>query len=227
MILKELRQITESFVGHPVTKAVITVPTFFNDAQRQATKDAGRIAGLDVMRILNEPTAAALAYGFGQNMNQKVAIYDLGGGTFDVSILEIGSDIFEVLATSGDTYLGGDDFDQKIIDHIKSIFEKETGLDVSSDLNAMQAIKEAAENAKKHLSTDTMANIHIPAFLEDANEAQSLQLNLSRDIDKMVMGLLQRTFKVCDEAMSTAQLTAADIDGVIMVGGPTTTSHRP
>ena len=148
MILKELRQITESFVGHPVTKAVITVPAFFNDAQRQATKDAGRIAGLDVMRILNEPTAAALAYGFGQNMNQKVAIYDLGGGTFDVSILEIGSDIFEVLATSGDTYLGGDDFDQKIIDHIKSIFEKETGLDVSSDLNAMQAIKEAAENAK-------------------------------------------------------------------------------
>ena len=223
MILKELRQITESFVGHPVTKAVITVPAFFNDAQRQATKDAGRIAGLDVMRILNEPTAAALAYGFGQNMNQKVAIYDLGGGTFDVSILEIGSDIFEVLATSGDTYLGGDDFDQKIIDHIKSIFEKETGLDVSSDLNAMQAIKEAAENAKKHLSTDTMANIHIPAFLEDANgEAQSLQLNLSRDeFDKMVMGLLQRTFKVCDEAMSTAQLTAADIDGVIMVGGPT------
>ena len=223
MILKELRQIAESFVGHPVTKAVITVPAFFNDAQRQATKDAGRIAGLDVMRILNEPTAAALAYGFGQNMNQKVAIYDLGGGTFDVSILEIGSDIFEVLATSGDTYLGGDDFDQKIIDHIKSIFEKETGLDVSSDLNAMQAIKEAAENAKKHLSTDTMANIHIPAFLEDANgEAQSLQLNLSRDeFDKMVMGLLQRTFKVCDEAMSTAQLTAADIDGVIMVGGPT------
>ena len=223
MILKELRQITESYIGHPVTKAVITVPAFFNDAQRQATKDAGRIAGLDVMRILNEPTAAALAYGFGQNMNQKVAIYDLGGGTFDVSILEIGADIFEVLATSGDTYLGGDDFDQKIIDHLKASFEKATGIDVSTDLNAMQAIKEAAESAKKNLSTDTSANINIPSLIQGPDgEPKSLQMHLTRDeFDKMVMGLLQRTFKVCDEAMSTAKLTTADIDGVIMVGGPT------
>ena len=223
MILKELKQITESYVGHPVTKAVITVPAFFNDTQRQATKDAGQIAGLEVMRILNEPTAAALAYGFGQNINQKVVIYDLGGGTFDVSILEIGSDVFEVLATSGDTFLGGDDFDEKIMHYMIDDFRKKHGIDLKNDLNALQAIKEAAEQAKKTFSTENEASVYIPSLAASSSGRRiDYKLKLSRqEFNKMVVEMLQRTFLVCDEAMARAQLEASDIDGVILVGGPT------
>ena len=223
MILKELKHITESYLGHPVTKAVITVPAFFNDAQRQATKDAGRIAGLNVMRILNEPTAAALAYGFGQNINQRVVVYDLGGGTFDVSILEIGVDVFEVLATSGDTFLGGDDFDDKIMEYLRADFQKQHGIDLSNDLYALQAIKEAAEQAKKAFSTDAEASVFIPSITTTASgERIDYKLKMSRqEFNKMVVEMLQRTFLVCDEAMATAKLEISDIDGVILVGGPT------
>jgi molecular chaperone DnaK len=223
MVLKEMRAIVEAHVGHPVTKAVITVPAFFNDSQRQETKNAGRIAGLEVLRILNEPTAAALAYGFGQNFNQRVVVYDLGGGTFDVSILQIGEDVFEVLATAGDTYLGGDDFDDRIMRWLIQAFQQTHGVDLSQDVMALTKVREASEQAKVALSSVDVTDIHVPMLAQDANGyAIDLQAQLTRpQFNQMVMDLVQKTFKVCDEAMQSARLTASDIDGVILVGGPT------
>ena len=223
MILKEMRAIVEAHVGQSVTKAVITVPAFFNDSQRQETKNAGRIAGLDVLRILNEPTAAALAYGFGQNLDQRVVIYDLGGGTFDVSILQIGQDIFEVLATSGDTYLGGDDFDERIMNWILDLLKTQQGFDGKSNIHVLQRIKEAAENAKIDHASSEVTRIQLDELYRDAKGAvRSFSTELTRQqFNQMVMDLVQRTFKVCDEAMQSARLTAGDVDGVILVGGPT------
>ena len=223
MVLKEMKAIVEAHVGQPVTKAVITVPAFFNDSQRQETKNAGRIAGLEVLRILNEPTAAALAYGFGQNINQRVVIYDLGGGTFDISILQIGEDVFEVLATAGDTYLGGDDFDDRIMHWILQQFQAQFGFDLSGDIQALARVKEAAEIAKIQLGELDTTQINLPELsTSPQGKSCSLQLNLTRpEFNQMVMDLVQKTFKVCDEAMQSARLTAADIDGVMLVGGPT------
>ena len=223
MILKEMRAIAEAHLGYALTQAVITVPAFFNDNQRQETKNAGRIAGLDVLRILNEPTAAALAYGFGQNINQKVVIYDLGGGTFDVSILQIGEDVFEVLATSGDTYLGGDDFDDRIIQWLLKLFSDKNNVDLKQDRHALAKVKEAAERAKIDLAEKDRTRIHIPLLHTDHDGfSHDLDVELTRgDFNKMVMDLVQRTFKVCDEALQQARMTPAEVDGVILVGGPT------
>jgi molecular chaperone DnaK len=223
MILKEMRAIVEAHVGHAVTQAVITVPAFFNDNQRQETKNAGRIAGLEVLRILNEPTAAALAYGFGQNVNQRVVVYDLGGGTFDVSILQIGEDVFEVLATNGDTYLGGDDFDQRIIEWVAASFLKSDGIDINNDRLALAKVKDAAEQAKIGLSEKDKVSIQIQQLAaDDQGDPHDLDLVLTRSVfNQMVMDLVQRTFKVCDEALQSARITADEIDGVILVGGPT------
>jgi molecular chaperone DnaK len=206
-----------------VTQAVITVPAYFNDNQRQATKDAGRIAGLEVLRLLNEPTAAALAYGFGRGLAQRVAVYDLGGGTFDISILEIGQDVFEVLATCGDTYLGGDDFDDRVIDLLADAFVAKHGVNVRKDPFALEKLKFAAENAKRALSVDDEAEIRIPEIARNAaGEPLTLEHKLSaQEFATLVGDLVQRTFKVCDEALSQAGLVPRDLDGVILVGGPT------
>jgi molecular chaperone DnaK len=201
---------------------VITVPAYFNDNQRQATKDAGRIAGLEVLRILNEPTAAALAYGYGRDLEQRVAVYDLGGGTFDVSILEIGKDVFEVLATCGDTFLGGDDFDDRVIDLLAEEFQTQHGINARSDPFAFEKLKAAAERAKIELSTSDPAQISIPQLMVADGRALGLERTLTREeFDKLVADLVQRTFKVCDEALQQAGLTVRDLDGVILVGGPT------
>jgi molecular chaperone DnaK len=223
LVLKEMKAIAETALGRPVTKAVITVPAYFNDNQRQATKDAGRIAGLDVLRILNEPTAAALAYGFGRDVNQRVVIYDLGGGTFDVSILEIGRDVFEVLSTAGDTYLGGDDFDDRIMTWLAEDFLARTRLDLRVNRFCLQTLKEAAERAKIDVGRHGKADILCEAICQDASgKVLDLRETLSAEhFNRMVMDLVQRTFKVCDEALQSARLTAADIDAVILVGGPT------
>jgi molecular chaperone DnaK len=223
MVLREMKQIAENHTGANVTKAVITVPAYFNDNQRQATKDAGRIAGLEVLRILNEPTAAALAYGFGMGLNQRVAIYDLGGGTFDISVLEIGKDIFEVLATSGDTFLGGDDFDDRLIDLLADEFVAKEGINPRNDPFAFEKLKQAAENAKNQLSVDEEAPVSIDELLigEDG-KPRSLQRTITRaELATLVNDLILRTFKVCDEALQQADLTIRDLDGVILVGGPT------
>jgi molecular chaperone DnaK len=223
MVLKEMRAIVEAHVGHAVTQAVITVPAFFNDNQRQETKNAGKIAGLDVLRIINEPTAAALAYGFGQNIHQKVVIYDLGGGTFDVSILQIGEDVFEVLSTSGDTYLGGDDFDDRVAAWMLESFTAQHNVDLRKDRHALAKLKEAAERAKIDLADNDKTRIHIPLLYTDKQGfSHDLDMTLTRaDFNKMVMDLVQRTFKVCDEALQQARMTPAEVDGVILVGGPT------
>ncbi len=223
LVLKEMKAISETYLGHPVKKAVVTVPAYFNDNQRQATKDAGRIAGLDVLRILNEPTAAALAYGFGRQLAQRVVVYDLGGGTFDVSILEIGKDVFEVLATAGDTYLGGDDFDDRIMTWLAEDFLAKTRLDVRQNKFCLQMLKEAAERAKIDVGQNGQAEILCAGICQDASgNVLDLRQSLSTEsFNKMVMDLVQRTFKVCDEALQSARMTAADIDAVIMVGGPT------
>ena len=223
MVLRELKSIAESRFGRPVSKAVVTVPAYFNDNQRQATKDAARIAGLEVLRILNEPTAAALAYGFGKGLNQRVAVYDLGGGTFDISVLEIGSDVFEVLATSGDTFLGGDDFDDRVIDLLADEFATKHDINLRNDPYALEKLKLAAENAKKALSMDDEARIRIPDVIEDAEgQLLSIERSLSKEeFGALVMDLMQRSFKVCDEALQQAGLIARDLDGVILVGGPT------
>jgi molecular chaperone DnaK len=223
MVLRELKSIAESRLGRPASKAVVTVPAYFNDNQRQATKDAARIAGLEVLRILNEPTAAALAYGFGKGLNQRVAVYDLGGGTFDISVLEIGADVFEVLATSGDTFLGGDDFDDRVIDLLADEFATKHDINLRNDPYALEKLKLAAENAKKALSVDDEARIRIPDVIEDS---EGRSLSIERALSKEEFGalttdLLQRSFKVCDEALQQAGLTARDLDGVILVGGPT------
>jgi molecular chaperone DnaK len=223
LVLKEMKAIADMYLGRPVTKAVITVPAYFNDNQRQATKDAGRIAGLDVMRILNEPTAAALAYGFGREVSQKIVIYDLGGGTFDVSILEIGKDVFEVLSTAGDTYLGGDDFDDLIMTWLADDFLAKTQLDVRQNKFCLQMLKEAAEKAKIDVGQKGKADILIEGICQDANgNVLNLQQSLTAEtFNKMVMDLVQRTFKVCDEALQSARLSAGEVDAVILVGGPT------
>ncbi|MGO9065628.1 MAG: molecular chaperone DnaK [Myxococcaceae bacterium] len=223
LVLKEMKAIAETALGRPVSRAVITVPAYFNDNQRQATKDAGRIAGLDVLRILNEPTAAALAYGFGRDVNQRVVIYDLGGGTFDVSILEIGRDVFEVLSTAGDTYLGGDDFDDRIMTWLAEDFLSHTRLDLRANRYCLQTLKEAAERAKIDVGRHGKADILCEAICQDATgKVLDLRESLTTEhFNRMVMDLVQRTFKVCDEALQSARLTAADVDAVILVGGPT------
>ncbi len=223
LVLKEMKAIAESYLGQPVKKAVVTVPAYFNDNQRQATKDAGRIAGLEILRILNEPTAAALAFGFGQDLNQRVVVYDLGGGTFDVSILEIGKDVFEVLSTAGDTYLGGDDFDDRIMNWLADDFLARTRLDLRQNKYCLQMLKEASERAKIDVGAAGVATVHCPGICQDANGAVlDLTQTLTQDaFNRMVMDLVQRTFKVCDEALQSARMTAADVDAVILVGGPT------
>jgi molecular chaperone DnaK len=223
MVLREMKQIAERHTGEKVTRAVITVPAYFNDNQRQATKDAGRIAGLEVLRILNEPTAAALAYGFGMGLNQRVAIYDLGGGTFDISVLEIGKDIFEVLATSGDTFLGGDDFDDRLMDLLADQFVGDFGINPRNDPYAHEKLKLAAENAKKALSLDEETLVVIEEVLKnDAGEILGLERTITRDeFAQLTQDLIMRTFKVCDEALQQSGLTVRDLDGVILVGGPT------
>jgi len=223
MVLRELKQIAELRLGRTVSKAVITVPASFNDNQRQATKDAGRIAGLEVLRIMNEPTAAALAYGFGKGLRQRVAIYDLGGGTFDISVLEIGDDVFEVLATSGDTFLGGDDFDDRLIDLLADEFMQKEGVNLRNDLFALEKLKVAAEEAKKSLSIDSEAEIRIPdIYSPPGRPSCSIQRRLTdREFAQLVNDLILRTFKVCDEALQQAGVIARDLDGVILVGGPT------
>jgi len=223
MVLREMKQVAEARINGELTKAVITVPAYFNDNQRQATKDAGEIAGLEVLRILNEPTAAALAYGFGKGLEQKVAVYDLGGGTFDISILEIGQDVFEVLSTCGDTFLGGDDFDDRILDMLADGFVAQEGINPRNDPYAFEKLKVAAEAAKKGLSVDEEVEIRIPDVLvgEDG-ETRSLERTVTRSqFGELVQDLVQRTFKVCDEALHQASLTVRDLDGIILVGGPT------
>jgi molecular chaperone DnaK len=223
MVLREMKTIAETQLGQLVTKAVITVPAYFNDNQRQATKDAGRVAGLEVLRILNEPTAAALAYGFGRGLNQRVAVWDLGGGTFDISILEIGNDVFEVLATCGDTFLGGDDFDDRLIDLLADEFLKKHGVNLRNDVYALERLKVAAEGAKQALSVDEEVAIRIPDVITGPDgEMLSVERTLTRsEYGKLVNDLIQRTFQVCDAALSQAGVVARDLDGVILVGGPT------
>ncbi len=223
LVLKEMKSIVENYLGHEVKKAVVTVPAYFNDNQRQATKDAGRIAGLDVLRILNEPTAAALAYGFGKNITQKIAVYDLGGGTFDISILEIGKDVFEVLSTAGDTYLGGDDFDDRIMTWLAEGFLKQHGIDLRLNKYCLQMLKEASERAKIDVGRDAAAKIQVEGICQDpGGKVMDLTATLTEaEFNKMVMDLVQRTFKVCDEALQSAKMTAQDLDAVILVGGPT------
>ncbi len=222
MILQKLKADAESYLGEKVTEAVITVPAYFNDAQRQATKDAGKIAGLDVKRIINEPTAAALAYGLDNEKEQKIMVYDLGGGTFDVSIIEIGDGVIEVLATNGDTHLGGDDFDQKIIDWMLSEFKAQEGVDLSGDKMAMQRLKEAAEKAKKELSSATTTNINMPFITATADGPKHLDMNLSRaKFDELTRDLVEKTAVPVQNAMKDAGLTNADLGQVLLVGGST------
>jgi molecular chaperone DnaK len=223
LVLKEMKAIAETALGREVRRAVVTCPAYFNDNQRQATKDAGRIAGLEVLRIINEPTAAALAYGFGRDVRQRVCVYDLGGGTFDVSILEIGKDVFEVLSTAGDTYLGGDDFDDRIMSWLAEDFLGAHGLDLRQNKFCLQMLKEASEQAKIDVGRDGQARIHVPSICQSP-EGKVLDLEQSLGADRfnqMVMDLVQRTFKVCDEALQSAKMTAGDVDAVILVGGPT------
>jgi molecular chaperone DnaK len=223
LILKEMKAISEAHLGHEVTKAVVTVPAYFNDNQRQATKDAGRIAGLEVLRILNEPTAAALAYGFGKGLSQRVAVYDLGGGTFDISVLEIGTDVFEVLSTCGDTFLGGDDFDDRLIDLLADEFSGRHGVNLRKDPFSFEKLKVAAEDAKKGLSLEEEVEIRIPDIARGpAGEALSVERQITHtEYASLVNDLVMRTFKVCDEALQQANMTVRDLDGVILVGGPT------
>ncbi len=222
MVLQKLKADAESYLGESVTEAVITVPAYFSDAQRQATKDAGKIAGLDVKRIINEPTAAALAYGLDNEKEQKIMVYDLGGGTFDVSIIEIGDGVVEVLATNGDTRLGGDDFDGRVIDYLVSEFKKTEGIDLSADKMAMQRLKEAAEKAKKELSTVTSSNINLPFITMNQDGPKHLDITLSRaKFDELTADLVDRTMGPVRNALSDAGLTAAELDKVLLVGGST------
>ena len=222
MILQKLKADAESYLGTTVSQAVITVPAYFSDAQRQATKDAGRIAGLEVLRIVNEPTAAALAYGLDKENDQNIMVYDLGGGTFDVSILEIGDGVFEVLATNGDTKLGGDNFDNKIIEYLIQEFKKTEGIDLSGDKMAMQRLREAAEKAKKELSSVTSTNIMLPYITADANGPKNMDITLSRaKFDELTSDLVERTMGPTRQAMKDAGLTPDKIDKILLVGGST------
>ena len=224
MILQEMKIIAEDYLGEPVSKAVITVPAYFNDNQRQATKDAGQIAGLDVIRIINEPTAASLAYGFGKNVDKTVAVYDLGGGTFDVSILEIGSHgVFKVIATTGDTFLGGEDFDARVIDWLVQGFQDENNIDLRQDRMALQRLRDAAEKAKCELSSVREAEINLPFIISTGrNEALHLQRTLVREtLERLTEDLIERTVSICRDALEDANLGTDDIDDVILVGGMT------
>ena len=222
MVLQKLKQDAEEYLGSKVTDAVITVPAYFNDSQRQATKDAGKIAGLNVRRIINEPTAASLAYGLDKKKDEKIAVFDLGGGTFDVSILELGDGVFEVKASNGDGHLGGDDFDQKIINWIADEFKNSDGINLREDPMALQRLKEAAESAKKELSSSKQTDINLPFVTADASGPKHLNLNLSRaKFDELVSDLVERTIEPCKKALSDAGLSSSDIDEVILVGGST------
>lgn len=221
-ILQKMKETAENYLGEPVTQAIITVPAYFNDAQRQATKDAGKIAGLEVMRIINEPTAAALAYGFDKQENKTIVVYDLGGGTFDVSILEIGDGVFEVKATNGDTFLGGEDFDMKILDYLIDTFKQESGIDLKKDPLALQRLKEAAEKAKKELSSAHQTDVNLPYITADASGPKHLNIKITRaKLESLVDDLIQRSLEPCRKAMKDAGLTVSDIDEVILVGGMT------
>ena len=222
MVLQKLKADAEAYLGTTVTEAVITVPAYFSDSQRQATKDAGKIAGLNVQRIINEPTAAALAYGLDKETEQKIMVYDLGGGTFDVSIMEIGDGVFDVLATNGDTHLGGDDFDQRIMDYLVAEFKKAEGIDLSKDRVAMQRLKEAAEKAKIELSGVTTSNVNLPYITADATGPKHLDVTISRaKFNELTADLVERTLKPVRQAMSDAGLKASDLDKVLLVGGST------
>jgi molecular chaperone DnaK len=222
MILRKLKEAAEAYLGEKVTKAVITVPAYFNDSQRQATKDAGTVAGLEVLRIINEPTAAALAYGLDKKKDEVIAVYDLGGGTFDISVLEIGDGVFEVKATNGDTHLGGDDFDQRVIDWIADEFRKEHGIDLRKDRMALQRLKEAAEKAKCELSTTLQTEINLPFITADASGPKHLVMTLTRaKLEALVADLIERTAEPCRQAMKDAGVTAKQINEVILVGGQT------
>ncbi len=222
-ILQKMKETAEDYLGESVSEAVITVPAYFNDAQRQATKDAGKIAGLEVKRIVNEPTAAALAYGFGkEKKEEKIAVYDLGGGTFDVSILELGDGVFEVKSTNGDTHLGGDNFDQRIIDWLVENFKNDMGIDLSQDRMALQRLKEAAEKAKKELSSTQQTDINLPFITADSSGPKHLQYGLSRSkFEQMVADLVAKTKGPCEQALKDAGLSASEVDEVILVGGST------
>ncbi len=222
MLLQKMKETAESFLGEKVTKAVITVPAYFNDSQRQATKDAGKIAGLEVERIINEPTAAALAYGLDKSASGTIIVYDLGGGTFDVSILEVGDGVFEVKATNGDTFLGGEDFDARIIDYLADEFKKEQGIDLRSDSVALQRLKEAAEKAKIELSSTTQTEVNLPFITADASGPQHLQISLSRaKLESIVSDLVKRTIDPVKDALKDAGLKASEIDDIVLVGGMT------
>jgi molecular chaperone DnaK len=223
MILMKMKETAEDYLGEEVTEAVITVPAYFNDAQRQATKDAGKIAGLNVQRIINEPTAAALAYGLDKKENVKVAVYDLGGGTFDISVLELGDGVFEVKATNGDTHLGGDDFDLEIINYLAKLFAEENkGADLRRDKMALQRLKEAAEKAKHELSSSTETDVNLPFIMADATGPKHMSMTLTRqDLEKLVEPLIQRTLGPCKIALQDAGLSVKDIDEVLLVGGQT------
>ena len=221
-ILTKMKETAEDYLGTPVTQAVITVPAYFNDAQRQATKDAGKIAGLEVLRIINEPTAAALAYGLDKGENKTIAVYDLGGGTFDVSLLEIGDGVFEVLSTNGDTFLGGEDFDLRIVDFLAAEFKKDQGIDLKTDKLALQRLKEEAEKAKKELSSANQYEVNLPFITADATGPKHLNIKLTRaKLESLVEDLVKRTIEPCKKALKDASKTAADIDEVVLVGGMT------
>ncbi len=222
MILTKMKETAESYLGETVTQAVITVPAYFNDSQRQATKDAGKIAGLDVLRIINEPTAAALAYGLDKKNTGTIAVYDLGGGTFDISVLEIGDGVFEVKSTNGDTFLGGEDFDMRLVDYLAAEFKKDQGIDLRNDKLALQRLKEAAEKAKIELSSATQTEINLPFITADASGPKHLTLKLTRaKLEQLVDDLIQQTVEPCQQALKDAGVSAAQIDEVVLVGGMT------
>src|SRR5438094_943658 len=222
MILQKMKQTAEDYLGEPVTEAVITVPAYFDDSQRQATKDAGQIAGLNVLRIINEPTAASLAYGLDKKKDERIAVYDLGGGTFDISILEIGEGVFEVKSTNGDTFLGGDDFDLRVMDWLVDEFKKDQGIDLKKDRMALQRLKEAAERAKIELSSSQETEINLPFITADASGPKHLVMKLTRaKLEQLVDDLIQRTVEPCKKALSDAGVSAGDIDEVVLVGGMT------
>jgi molecular chaperone DnaK len=221
-ILREIKEFAEEFLGEEITQAIITVPAYFDDSQRQATKDAGTIAGLEVLRIINEPTAASLSYGFGKNKNETIVVYDLGGGTFDISVLEIGDGIYEVKSTAGDTFLGGEDFDSRVMEHLLQEFKNETGLDLSEDMMAMQRIKEAAEASKCELSTSDQTEISLPFIAADHTGPKHLQVTLTQSqLEGLVKDLVERTLEPCKNALEAARLDAEAIDEIILVGGQT------
>ena len=222
MILTKMKQTAEDYLGEKITNAVITVPAYFNDSQRQATKDAGRIAGLNVMRIINEPTAAALAYGLDKKKDEKIAVFDLGGGTFDISILELGDGVFEVKSTNGDTHLGGEDFDQRVMDYLVAEFKKDQGIDLRNDKMALQRLKEAAEKAKMELSTAMETDINLPFITADASGPKHMNIKLTRaKLESLVEDLIEKVVGPCQTALKDANLSAKDIDEVILVGGMT------